>query len=289
VATCPSCGREQDKPSAFCTSCGAVLDRPAADAPAGQPAPGPTAQTATLPPEARQIFPGPPPPKPPDHGDIGAYIVRRFVALFVDVVFVGTLIAMAARTWLTRATDGDLTIGGFVQVCLVLAVALFLYRWLFSGIFGSTPGKLFMGLVVSRNGGGRAGLGRTFVRELLLPIDLIVIGFLLAAVLPRRQRLGDLIAGTVVVNSRIGSLAPLLGIMLLGGAAYATVTYGGGVGAAQRLAGDASRFGPGLMKRSSPSPAPAETPSPPRTIPLLTPSPIATSAPAPSPTPSTTV
>ena len=290
MAACPSCGREQDRPSAFCTSCGAVLDRPAAEASAPSPA---TSQTATLPPEARQIFPGPTPPKPPDHGDVGAYIVRRFVALLVDVIVVGALIAMSARTWLTRATNGDLSLGGFLQLGLIVAVALFAYRWLFSGIFGSTPGKLFVGLVVSRNGGGRAGLGRTFVRELLLPLDLIVIGFLLAAVLPRRQRLGDLIGGTVVVNSRIGALAPLLGIVLLGGGAYATVSYAGGAAAAQRLAGDATRYVPGLMTRSTPAPRPSK---PPTTIPLLAPSssptpapstpapPAATATPPPSPT-----
>lgn len=272
-----------------------MLDRPAANA---TDAPG-SVQTSSAPPEARQIFPGPPPPKPPDHGDIGAYIVRRFIALFVDVIFVGALIAIAARTWLTRSTNGDMTLGAFLQLCLMLALAVFAYRWLFSGLFGSTPGKLFMGLVVTRNGGGRAGLGRTFVRELLLPLDLLVIGFLLAALLPRRQRIGDLVAGTVVVNSGIGALAPLIGIILLGGAAYATNSYAGGVGAAQRLANDASRFAPGLMSRSTPTPASTEKPTenPIETIPLVSPSPAAstaptpagTMAPAPRPTPSTTV
>lgn len=286
MATCPACGREQERASAFCTTCGAVLDRPAAES---TPASHATA-TAPLSPEARQIFPGPTPPAPPDHGDVGAYIVRRFIALLVDVIFVGALFAIAARTWLTRTTNGDLTLGGFLQLTLILVVALFGYRWLFSGIFGSTPGKLFVGLVVARNGGGRAGLGRTFVRELLLPLDLLIIGFLLAALLPRRQRLGDLIGGTVVVNSKIGALAPLLGIIILVGGAYGTVAYAGGVAAAQRLANDASRYAPGLLSRSSPAPSPrTESTPPPTTIPLMTPTPSQSSAPMPSPTPSTTV
>ena len=221
--------------------------------------------------------------------------MRRFIALVVDGIFVGALIAVAARTWLTRDTDGGLTLGSFLQLCLIVVLALFGYRWLFSGIVGSTPGKLFMGLVVGRNGGGRAGLARTFVRELVLPIDLAAIGFLLAALLPRRQRLGDLVAGTVVVNAKIGALAPLIGIVLLGGAAYATYSYSGGVAAARGLANDASRYTPSLMRRSTPGPAVTEKPS--RTIPLVTPSsaatveptPAGTMAPVPSPTPSTTV
>lgn len=263
-----------------------MLDRPAAEStPAAQPA------SSTLPPEARQIFPGPPPPVAPDHGDIGAYIVRRLLALLVDLIFVGALIAVAGRTWIARTSNGELTFGGFVQLTFVVAIALFAYRWLFSGIFGSTPGKLLFGLVVGRTNAGRAGLGRTFVRELLLPLDLVVIGFLLAAILPKRQRIGDLIAGTVVVNSKIGALAPLLGIIVLGAAGYATLEYAGGVGAAQRLATDASRYATGLITRSSPSPAATSAPTPIETIPLVppsapphTPHPILT----PSPIPSTT-
>ena len=299
MATCPSCGREQDRPSAFCTNCGAVLDRPAAESTAE---PQPASRTSPLPPEARQIFPGPP-PVTLDHGDIGAYIVRRTLALLIDIVFVGSLIAMAARAWITRTTSGELTLGGFIQLTFVVAVALFAYRWLFSGLIGTTLGKLFVGLVIARTHGGRAGLSRTFVRELLLPVDLLLIGFLLAAVLPKRQRLGDLIAGTVVVNSRIGALAPLLGIIVLGAAAYATVTYAGGVSAAQRLATDASRYAGGILTRSSPSPAATSAPTPVETIPQApaSPTPASTAVPnapstakphpsrTPNPTPSTTI
>lgn len=259
-----------------------MLDRPAAEStPTAQPASNP-------PPEARQIFPGPPPPVAPDHGDIGAYIVRRTLALLVDLIFVGTLIAMAGRASIARTSNGELTFGGFVQLTFVVAIALFAYRWLFSGLFGSTPGKLLFGLVVARTIGGRAGLGRTFVRELLLPLDLVVIGFLLGAVLPKRQRLGDLIAGTVVVNSKIGALAPLLGIIVLGAAGYATVEYAGGVGAAQRLATDASRYATGLITRSSPSPSASAAPTPVETIPLVPSSPTPHPSPTPVPTPSTT-
>ncbi|HET9343748.1 MAG TPA: RDD family protein [Candidatus Eremiobacteraceae bacterium] len=274
-----------------------MLDRPAAES-----TPEHSAHAAsTLPPEARQIFPGPPPPVAPDHGDVGAYIVRRTLALLVDIVFVGMLIAMAARVWITRASNGELSLGGFLQLALVVAIALFAYRWLFSGILGSTPGKLLFGLVVGRNGGGRAGLGRTFVRELILPLDLVVIGFLLAALLPRRQRVGDLVAGTVVVNSKLGAIAPLLGIVMLGGAGYATLVYAGGVAAAQRLATDASHYANGLITRSSPLPSATSAPTPIETIPLVTPSPEPSTTsnasptvkprptPTPNPTPSTTV
>ena len=262
-----------------------MLDRPAGQSPqTEQSAP----QASALQPEARQIFPGPPPPVAPDHGDVGAYIVRRTLALLVDLVFVGALIAMAARVWITRTSNGELSFGGFLQLTLVVAIALFAYRWLFSGVFGSTPGKLLFGLVVGRLHGGRAGLGRTFVRELLLPLDLVVIGFLLAALLPRRQRIGDLIAGTVVVNSKIGALAPLLGILVLGAGGYATLEYAGGVGAAQHLATDASRYASGLITRSSPSPTATAAPTPVETIPLVPPSSTPHPTPTPAPTGSTT-
>jgi uncharacterized RDD family membrane protein YckC len=196
-------------------------------------------------------------------GDVGAYIVRRLIALIVDIVVVGGLIAIAAHAWVKSISPGGvLTAAGFAQLMAVAALALFLYRWIFEGLFGTTLGKLIVGLGVGRRGGGSAGLVRAFVRNLLLPIDLALVGFLLAAVTPQRRRLGDFAAGTVVANSRIGALAPLVGVLVLGAAAYAVFSYSGGMENAQNLGRDALHLVPWIGSGVQPSPAATVAPTP---------------------------
>src|SRR5438105_12869422 len=108
MATCPSCGRDQVQSSAFCAFCGAVLDRPASK---------PTSDAAAAAgPEPMRPVSRPAPAAVHDIGDVGTYIVRRLLALGVDVVFVGGLIAVALRAWLTvAAPNGALTVKSFFE------------------------------------------------------------------------------------------------------------------------------------------------------------------------------
>jgi len=85
--------------------------------------------------------------------------------------------------------------------------ALALYGALTEAAFGATPGKLALGLRVELAGGGRPGLSRAIVRNLLRLVDIIppylgAVGLSMMTVTGLRQRLGDLAAGTVVVAAR---------------------------------------------------------------------------------------
>ena len=255
MPTCPACNRDQVQSSAFCAYCGAVLDRPSrgAAAPASQ----------AVPPSSAAAEP-PAPPKPAhEFGDVGLYIVRRFLALIVDLALVGTFIAVALRALVVGAAAGSqMTTRGFFELTVLVGVAFFAYRWLFEGIGGSTLGKLVFGLGVGQKGGGRTGLTRAFVRTVFLPLDLALIGFLLATVTPDRRRLGDLAAGTVVANSRLGPLAPLIGLIALAAAAFGDYAYAGGVDAARNLANETTRLAPLLVQPQSPSPVSTATPLP---------------------------
>jgi uncharacterized RDD family membrane protein YckC len=248
---CPSCHREQAQASGFCVQCGALLDRPASASPQSSAFAKPEPALKAAPVSAhRQEF-----------GDVGGYIVRRFLALVVDIVFVGALIAIALRAWITNAAGSEsMTARGFFELVILTSVGLFVYRWLFDGVAGTTLGKQLFGLCVERRGGGSAGLVRAFIRTLVLPLDLAVVGLLLAAVTPERRRIGDFLAGTVVVNSRLGGLAPFVGALALGVAALADYSYAGGLGAAQRLAHDANQLAPVLINGASPPPVAPVTP-----------------------------
>jgi len=85
--------------------------------------------------------------------------------------------------------------------------ALAVYGALTEAAFGATPGKLALGLRVELAGGGRPGLSRAIVRNLLRLVDIIppylgAVGLSMMTVTRLRQRLGDLAAGTVVVAPR---------------------------------------------------------------------------------------
>ncbi|GAC1621192.1 MAG: hypothetical protein NVS4B13_12030 [Candidatus Elarobacter sp.] len=97
---------------------------------------------------------------------------------------------------------------------LALGIALALvYVWAAEAAFGTTIGKLALGLHVFALRGGPVGLGRGFVRMLLRPVDALVIGAVLA-LLPGHRRLGDLLGGTIVARSRWGGFAPAVGWVL---------------------------------------------------------------------------
>jgi uncharacterized RDD family membrane protein YckC len=81
------------------------------------------------------------------------------------------------------------------------------YRTLFEGWLGATPGKLLFGLRVRSFAGGgvggHPGLHRAFVRTLARPLDglpaFYALGWIVALFSPESRRIGDYLAGTVVV------------------------------------------------------------------------------------------
>ena len=161
-------------------------------------------------------------------GNPVAYVLARLFAFALDLVTVGVvattfayaLIAVNPLTGLPTNSEGgfDATLG------LGLCVAL-VYVWLAEAIFGTTLWKLAFGLHVYTPRGRFVGLGRSLLRSLLRPIDLLLIGGLLA-LLPGHRRLGDLLGGTVVARSPLRAFAPLvgwIGIIVLVGLPWITV------------------------------------------------------------------
>ena len=190
--------------------------------------------TAPPPPPRRQIDPaivepsGPVhvSPQPPpsavrrmpayDFGHPAGYVFARFFAFVLDVALVSAVITSLAYSFIAinpitglptnsqRGFDATLAIGIVIALVYVLAA---------EAAFGTTIFKLALGLHVFAVRGGPVGLGRAFVRMLLRPIDLLVIGGVLA-LLPSHRRLGDLAGGTVVARSRMRAFGPILGWVL---------------------------------------------------------------------------
>jgi len=87
---------------------------------------------------------------------------------------------------------------------LTVYLILFTYFLVFEGATGRTVGKLALGLHVVRVADGKpCGWGRSIIRNLIRPLDLLFVGLpggLVVMLTPARQRLGDLLGGTLVVR-----------------------------------------------------------------------------------------
>ncbi len=87
---------------------------------------------------------------------------------------------------------------------IALAVAL-TYAFLLEGLYGYTPGKFLLGLVVVKSDGSDCTIGASILRNLLWIVDAFPTFNLVAVVailLTDGQRVGDLVADTVVERRR---------------------------------------------------------------------------------------
>ena len=229
-----------------------------------------------------------PPPAAGEFGDVGQYFARRLLALLVDLIGVTTLIAVAVHHAVSRRGADPNSSSAFFETFVYTSFAFIVYRCVAEAYVGTTLGKSLFGLRVQELEGGRVGMVRAIARTLFLPFDLAVIGFLLALLTPRHRRVGDFVAGTEVVNLRVGAIAPVVAAALLGGWGYLDYTYADGFQTAQSLTGDVERYGPGLIA-GQPTPPPGPTPLPQRTpVPTEQPMTVPTIAPSFSPSPSAT-
>ena len=131
----------------------------------------------------------------------------RLQAAIVDMLWIilGTLV-LAIVVFLTTSLGLGSTA---LQVLLVLAVVLgfWAYFTFFEALReGQTPGKRAAGIRVVRDTGHPVTLAAAAVRNLLRAVDLfpptMLVDVLLVVMHPKARRLGDLVAGTIVVRDR---------------------------------------------------------------------------------------
>lgn len=130
----------------------------------------------------------------------------RIVAGLIDL-------AIWALAWglVAAATGGTYAEGGRIGFVVtgtphwVLVAASLGYYLVFEGVGGQTLGKMAVGVKVVDRDGRRAGWGAIAGRTALRLVDGVVfylVGLLVMVVTRRKQRLGDLVAKTVVVRTR---------------------------------------------------------------------------------------
>lgn len=141
-----------------------------------------------------------------------AGIGNRFLAAFLDVLLLGVLLVglfllfLAGGPPLLRLSPGTFSVLAGVVIVLLLLVLPFAYFVLFETFWnGQTLGKRAVGIRVIRDDGAPidfvAAAARNLVRALDALPPALAIDVLVMLLSSKGQRLGDLVAGTVVVKA----------------------------------------------------------------------------------------
>jgi len=133
---------------------------------------------------------------------------RRIGAALMDIIVLTVVFVLVGAIGGDTSSGGgqaSVTLGGAATV--VFALLSLLYYGLSEALTGQTLGKKALGVRVARVDGAKAGAGAVAIRTLLRIVDSLPLAYLvgLIAVLAtgqKRQRLGDLAAGTTVVSAR---------------------------------------------------------------------------------------
>jgi uncharacterized RDD family membrane protein YckC len=277
---CRQCGTQNDPSSLFCIKCGAAMSAPAAQFASNPPVPAAAVSASPrIPPTPLIPMPIPPvvapisptAPKAEAQPFVGgpplAAMGDRAIAAVLDSIAIATLIVpvgmWAAVRW------GGVTPNGFELHDIaafftfsMIAILWLLYYWLFEGMFGATLGKLVMNVRVRLVDGGNIGLRKSLIRNLLRIIDAIavyLVGFLVALLSRKRQRLGDHVAGTIVVQGSSGKAvrvsATLAWVAVI--AACFIAAYKLHAGAPQNVAGPSQATSSGREFGTQTNPTPA--------------------------------
>jgi len=138
----------------------------------------------------------------------------RAIATILDWAVGGAAFALvgmwAAVRWGGVTRNGFELYGSAAIVAFgIVGIFGFLYLWIMEGVFGATLGKFILNVRVRRTDGSTIGLRQSLLRNLWRLIDgigIYLVGFLVAIFSRLKQRLGDHMAKTVVVQKDPGPL-----------------------------------------------------------------------------------
>ncbi len=147
-----------------------------------------------------------------------AGLATRLVARAVDglcqVVLAGACLLLPALLVERMAADTQAEATARVALLVLAVLGILASAWLYPVLFellwrGQTPGKRMMGLAVTDLQGRAPSPAAVVIRNLLLLVDLLpavgLVGLVAASLDPHSRRIGDMVAGTMVVEQRGGA------------------------------------------------------------------------------------
>jgi uncharacterized RDD family membrane protein YckC len=127
---------------------------------------------------------------------------KRFLAILIDTIVLAIIFFIMAKLF-GKSSGGSVSLnGGPAGINFLID---FLYFIVLEAMMGATLGKMAMGLKVVKADGSPLGWGGSIIRNVFRIIDGFpyFIPYLLGAIVmwvsPKKQRLGDMVAGTLVV------------------------------------------------------------------------------------------
>jgi uncharacterized RDD family membrane protein YckC len=156
-------------------------------------------------------------PVPVSTGDAVEWVIEpirgegvnwRFNGVFVDAILIyviyaiiGTIITLPVALANPEGMNDDLAAIYTGGLAFLYVVIWPVYLILCETIWGMTPGKKSSNLKVIRKDGGKIVWWQAVIRALFAFVEYNPIGAIVIWLTPLKQRIGDLIAGTLVVNT----------------------------------------------------------------------------------------
>ena len=134
----------------------------------------------------------------------------RVAAGLLDILIVGVLLFLWALLCITLALWAKGSWGVAAGLCGVFLIEWSYFSGMEIGMGGRTPGKAALGLRVVTAEGAKPGNGALLARNLVRDFDFFV-AVPLMVFDPLARRLGDRLAGTIVVHDRGRETMPALG------------------------------------------------------------------------------
>ncbi|MUV85860.1 RDD family protein [Natronomonas sp. CBA1123] len=136
----------------------------------------------------------------PDLGTEGDVVVKRILAFLIDAVGFGLLVGVVSEVLAVISETLGVLVGGLGTL---LFFAYFIY---FEAEYGQTVGKMVMDIVVVTEDGDPITYRDSAIRTLLRIVDALpffyIVGLVAIFVTDRKQRVGDLVADTIVVKAK---------------------------------------------------------------------------------------
>jgi uncharacterized RDD family membrane protein YckC len=137
-----------------------------------------------------------------------AYMIDIAIQLVAEVIVLILLHAV-----ISSATSEYVALGIYAFLSFIILFGYFVIFEIFDS--GRSPGKHALGIRVTRVDGSGVNFRASLVRNLMRVLYVIPLFYLVDALLilttKRNQRLGDLLAGTLVVRVRIGAVSSMQG------------------------------------------------------------------------------
>jgi uncharacterized RDD family membrane protein YckC len=137
-----------------------------------------------------------------------AYMIDIVIQIVVELIILILLHAVVSST-----TSEYVALGIYAFVSFMILFGYFVVFEMFDS--GRSPGKHALGIRVTRVDGSGVNFRASLVRNLMRVLYFIPLFYLVDALLilttKRNQRLGDLLAGTLVVRDRIGAVSSMQG------------------------------------------------------------------------------